>query len=387
MRSLLVGKDWLPNIAGGMNRYFHGETYALPTVGVSGEALVSALRDGQTAPLALHAMAAEGASLSERQRGARSYMRAAMRQDFDVVHAHFALYAYPWIRDMPSAMPLVYSFQGPFAAEVAAEAKGLRTKVRILAAKHIEKAVYRRADRMITLSEAFRDIAHTDYDVSPEKLRVIPGGVDRRPYLCAPESAEARERLGWPQDKTILFTVRRLARRMGLEGLIEAMTEVSRACPNTLLFIGGKGRIADELAARIRALGLDEHVRLLGFVADDVLPLAYAAANITVVPTVALEGFGLVTVESLASGTPVMGTPVGGTREILSALGETLLFKAATPAAMADKLIAAIEGRIALPDRESCRAFSARYDWEAVVPRLRVVFEEAIAARKRVRTP
>lgn len=378
MRVLLVGKDWFPNMAGGLNRYFYGETRALPSVGVNGVALVSSKRDGQTAPLALRAMASEGAALAERRNGARREVQAALREGVDVVNAHFALYAAPWLRDLPRSVPLVVLFHGPYAYELAAEGGGWRSRLKFLYARRMERAVYQRARRVITLSEAFRDIAHERYGVSKERLRVVPGGVDTAPYLAAPSRQEARERLGWPSDRPILLTVRRLARRMGLEGLIDAMDAARRAHPNVLLLIGGKGAIQDELKAQIEARGLSDHIRLLGFVADDELPLAYAAANLAVVPTVALEGFGLVTVEALASGTPVLGTPIGGTPEILRGLEPDLIFESAAPEALSDRLIAALSGKVRLPEREACRAYAARYDWEAVAPRLRAIFEEAL---------
>jgi glycosyltransferase involved in cell wall biosynthesis len=107
------------------------------------------------------------------------------------------------------------------------------------------------------------------------------------------------------------------------------------------------------------------------------LPLAYAAADLTIVPTVALEGFGLMTVESLAAGTPVMGTPIGGTPEILRGLDPDLVFADMTVEAIVEGISAALSGRLALPDRQDCRDYAARYDWSVVTPRIRAVFEEA----------
>lgn len=375
-QALLVGKDWFPNIAGGLNRYVYGEVHALPSVGVCGKTLVSSYRPGQSAPLDLIAMADEGASLSARWRGAREAVRRELHAGLDVIHAHFALYTYSWIRDLPREMPLVVHFHGPYALEVAAESRGWKGRLKVLQARIIERAVYRRANRVLTLSEAFRTIAYGEYHIPNDKLTIIPGGVETAPYLAAPERAEARTRLGWPDDRPILITVRRLARRMGLEGLIDAMESVRHDHPRALLLIGGKGVIADELKTRIEQRGLTDNVRLLGFVSDADLPLAYAAANVAVVPTVALEGFGLVTAEALASGTPVLGTAIGGTPEILRGLEPELIFSDTTSEALAAKISAALSGKIRLPEPAECRTYAARYDWSAVAPRLRAVFEE-----------
>src|SRR5262249_36911315 len=115
-----------------------------------------------------------------------------------------------------------------------------------------------------------------------------------------------------------------------------------------------------------------------GFIAAQNLPLAYAAADLSIVPTVALEGFGLITVESLLCGTPVLGTPVGGTQEILRGLDTGLLFEDSTPAAMADRIVTTLQERRSLPDRETCCTYARRYTWSEVLPRIRAVFDEAI---------
>ena len=335
------------------------------------------LRAGQSAPLTLRAMCDETGYSPRPRQGVRRIVREELQNGVEVVNAHFALYTYPWLKDLPAATPLVFNFQGPWADEMAAEKTGLKSRMRIAIARRMEQSVYRRVDRMITLSEAFRDVAHRRYEVPLDRVRVIPGAVNTRLYTRAPERRVARERLDWPQDRPILLAIRRLARRMGLENLIDVMRQVHRQHPTALLFIGGKGAIAEELQARIAQHGLSDHVRLLGFVPDEHLPLAYAAADLTLVPTVALEGFGLITVESLAAGTPVMGTPVGGTPEILRGLNPELIFAAPTVEAMTAGIHAALSGKVALPDRQDCRAYAARYDWNVVAPRLRAVFTEA----------
>jgi glycosyltransferase involved in cell wall biosynthesis len=98
-----------------------------------------------------------------------------------------------------------------------------------------------------------------------------------------------------------------------------------------------------------------------------------------VVPTVALEGFGLVTVESLASGTPVVVTPVGGLPEVVGDLAPDLILPDPSPAAIADRLAAILGGRLRLPDAEACRRYARdRFGWEVVARRTRQVYEEAL---------
>ena len=115
---------------------------------------------------------------------------------------------------------------------------------------------------------------------------------------------EARQILGWPRNRPIVLAVRRLTRRMGLVELIAAAQIIRRRVPDVLILIAGRGILAGELEAQIRAADMQDHVQMLGFLPDSKLPLAYRAADITVVPSLALEGFGLSAAESLAAGTP-----------------------------------------------------------------------------------
>ena len=151
-----------------------------------------------------------------------------------------------------------------------------------------------------------------DYGVRADRVRVVPGGVDAARYDRPRPTSEAKALLGWPQDRPVVVAVRRLAQRMGLDNLIRAMPEVTRRVPEALLMIAGRGPQRSELDAQVAALGLADNVRFLGFIADDDLPLVYRAADIAVMPSRELEGFGLTAVEALAAGTPVLVTPVGG---------------------------------------------------------------------------
>ncbi len=166
---------------------------------------------------------------------------------------------------------------------------------------------------------------------------------------------------------------------MGLEQLIEAMRGVRDAVPDALLLIAGQGPIGEEIDEQIRQLGLEHHVRRLGFVPDSDLPVAYRAADISVVPTQSLEGFGLIIAESLAAGTPALVTPIGGMPEVVRALDPALVLDDATPATIEAGLVRALREPASLPTVQACQAYArSRFDWSVVVQRLLAVYDEAI---------
>ena len=376
MRTLQLGLGWFGEQPGGLDRVYFELLRQLPEVGVEARGLVASSAtvaeqtDGQ-----VRAFAPANAPLWRRWRGVHREM-ASLTAEFhpQLVASHFALYTYPVLRQIK--VPLVVHFQGPWADEGAVE--GGRGASRIFK-RSIETAVYRRARRLICLSQAFATLLVERYGVDPARVRIVPGGVDAGRFEGVLDRAVARERLGWPQDRPIVFAVRRLVRRMGLEDLIEAMVEVRRRVPDVLLLIGGRGPLQGELTARIEQLGLTDHVRLLGYLSDEALPLAYRAADITVVPTVALEGFGLIAAESLAAGTPTLVTPVGGLPEVVRDLSANLVLPSTGPGALAEGLSAALRGDMALPDTDACRAFAReRYDWPSIAMQVRAVYEEAL---------
>ena len=126
---------------------------------------------------------------------------------------------------------------------------------------------------------------------------------------------------------------------MGLDRLLLAMQTVVEKIPHALLIIGGRGPLKDQLSALVERLALTKHVHMAGFIPEDQLPRYYQMADLFVLPTQELEGFGMVTLEALASGLPVLGTPVGGTNEILPGLDRRLVLSDSNPQTMAQGII------------------------------------------------
>jgi len=115
--------------------------------------------------------------------------------------------------------------------------------------------------------------------------------------------------------------------RMGLDNLILAIEQVIKTAPDIYLVVGGEGPLKDDLISMVKKLGVEKHIEFKGFISEDNLPEYYQMTDLFVLPTRELEGFGLVTLEALACGVPVLGTPVGGTKEIIGRFDPDFLFK------------------------------------------------------------
>ncbi|GKS58657.1 hypothetical protein YTPLAS18_21840 [Nitrospira sp.] len=199
-----------------------------------------------------------------------------------------------------------------------------------------EHYVISRCSRVIVLSEFMRDRVLRFHRIPNRRVWQIPGAADPERFQPAADRPRVRRELGLPQDRTILFTVRNLVPRMGLDLLIEAMVRLGEDGHDVMLVIGGEGPMRSALAEQIHRHGLTGRVHLTGFVPEEQLSRYYQAADLVVVPTAQLEGFGLVTVEALACGTPVLGTPIGALPEILRRIDPALVTDSADTESLAD---------------------------------------------------
>ena len=377
MKTLQIGLEWFPEQGGGLDRFYYDCTRYLPQAGVEVRGLVAGSEaiaketDGR-----VRAFAPPDVSTWKRWLGMRnSFRQLISQQEFDLIASHFAFYTFP-VLNLIGDRPLVFHFHGPWALESGVEAnKSLAIKVK----KWLEQTTFRRSQKFIVLSQTFRDILHREYQVPLEKIKIVPGGVDLLRFGIEISPPEARTKLGWEADRPIIFCVRRLVKRMGLENLVTAMVTVRSVYPDALLYIAGKGELTTTLQTQIAELELSNNVKLLGYVADEELPLCYRAANFSVIPTVALEGFGLIAIESLAAGTPVLGTPIGGIPEILRPFNSDLVFEGYQSQQLATGIIEALKGDRKLPSSQACIDYvKENYTWQAIAQKLKSVYQEAL---------
>lgn len=250
--------------------------------------------------------------------------------------------------------------------------------------KYVEKKVMNNCDWVVVLSEFTRNRLYRFYGITEKKIEIIPGGVDLERFYPAHDKVKIRKGLNLPGEKTILLTVRNLVPRMGLENLIIAIKEVVKMASDIYLVLGGEGPLKKDLIDLTSQLGVEDSIRFEGFIPEEELPAYYRMADLFVLPTLELEGFGLVTLEALASGVPVLGTPIGGTVEILKKLNPKLLFKDINSESIAELILdthrefqknPVSQGRLSI----QCRRFvEQNYSWKKNVDRLEDLFREIL---------
>ncbi len=235
-------------------------------------------------------------------------------------------------------VPTSYIFHSPWPMEFLANRfgesaltrlaeHGAGAKFQVQVRTHIERSALRRADRIVCLSESMREILQSVHPFLENRAFVCSGGVDHQRFRPMDERdrGHARTQFGAPAAGLLLCAVRRMIPRTGLDNLLRALAQLGNSLGPYQLVLPGLGPMRSELMEKTEKLGLNSSVSFPGYLSDDDLPRLYAACDLSIVPTRALEGFGLSTLESLVSETPVMATPVGGSVEILEKLDQRLL--------------------------------------------------------------
>lgn len=251
--------------------------------------------------------------------------------------------------------------------------------------RRFQTDVLRAADGIVVLSEYSRGHIETEFpSVDISKVVIIPSGVDTERFKPAADRDEVRADLGLERDALYLVTVRNLSPRMGLENLVDAMPQVLGAAVerelDVRLLVCGEGRLRRSLEEQISGLGLSDSVTLLGRISDEDLRRYYQASDLFVLPTAAMEGFGIVTVEALSANLPVVGTPAGATSEILAPIDQRLVTTDTSPEAIADGIISWFSRHE--QDRATSRyrdEVLGKYSWERVTERVERYYEEMVA--------
>ncbi len=239
----------------------------------------------------------------------------------------------------------------------------------------------RRADHILADSHSTARDLQEQWSVPPDRISVVQGAVDHerfRPVTDAVRLRDLRDHYGI-HDRPFIFALSSLQPRKNFVRLIEAynLARHDANIKHLLVIGGGKGWLYDEIFAKVRSLGLAEHVLFVGFVPEDDLPAFYSAADFFAYPSL-YEGFGLPIVESLACGTPVLTAD------------NSCLPEAGGPGALyvhAEDVEAIAQGIVRLCQdanlrqtlRQAGQAHAARFTWQRSAEQLWRAYEIALS--------
>jgi D-inositol-3-phosphate glycosyltransferase len=253
----------------------------------------------------------------------------------------------------------------------------------------VEKALVRECDRLLAPCAAEKDNLVHRYGALAERIAMVPGGVDFDIFRPL-DRAAARRQLGHDPDTFLMLTIGRLTPLKGQARVIEALTHLGNDERLRLMIVGGDGpRDPDQrrLQRQADATGSGSRVIFTGSLAHETLPVYYAAANAYVLAS-RYESFGLVGLEALACGRPVVASPVG----VMASLGHKkqpgLILTDGTPSALAAGLAAVRDGTVAWPP-ETIRDAVRDFGWEqaaaAALAAYRSVMSPPVAMKTKTR--
>jgi len=316
--------------------------------------------------------------LPEFQANLQAFM-ARDRAHYDVIRSHY------WTSGLVAEklksqlqIPHVITFHTLGAVKNRASGTAEEPELRIQA----EKEIVEHADCIVTSTEEGKNNLIHLYGGQPQKIRVIPAGVDLDLFHPA-DREEARRELALEEYRRVLLFSGRLQPFKGLDLLLHAMTYLPNHGTTRLLVVGGNAGKKDEMVkmnSLVNDLGIGSMVGFVGPVEHDRMPTFYNAADICVVPSYH-ESFGMVAVEALASGTPVLASRVGGLATIVRD-GETgYLFDERSPEVLATYLCLLMsENEIRKSMAQSARQSVEKYNWSATANSLFRLYRELTAA-------
>ncbi len=217
------------------------------------------------------------------------------------------------------------------------------------------------------------------YAASPEVITVIPCGVNLQIFQPIDKSI-ARQRLGFTSQNIVLF-VGRIEPLKGIANLLSAVAYLKEKGEIKLVVVGGDERSQSELeklVALCQELKIADSVQFVGTVNQDELPAYYCAADVCVVPSYN-ESFGLVALESLACGTPVVATRVGGVAEFIVQGKNGYIVENNHPRVLAEKIAAVFSPSFIHDDAMKIRASVVGFSWSAMTEQVIGEYHRALA--------
>ncbi|MFP4056674.1 MAG: glycosyltransferase family 4 protein [Candidatus Brocadiia bacterium] len=292
----------------------------------------------------------------------------------------------------------IYYFLAPLSEEHLLQVRGLleterRPMVRLMT--HLSAAYtarYRATQQRLAIlhsdatacpSEYSRELL---YEAVPRmrgrRVRLVPLGVDTSRFRPAEDRLALRQELGWAAHETVLFTARRLVPRTGVGHLVRAVGIASEHNPDLRLVVAGKGPLRGRLEGLARRAGA--RVDFVGLLSSEELIRHYQASDLFVLPSLDLEAFGLVILESMACGTPVLATNRCAMPELLRPLDERLLIPRDDAPAIADTLLGVGAQVAAEPGfRQRCRDYVvSNYSWDHTARGFEELARELIEKRR-----
>lgn len=361
--------------------YTRGRTCTAPEVHRLGEARVIRLPAGPTGFIPRTHLFQHLPAFAK----ALTAFAAAEGRTYDVLHTNYWLSGWVGLKlAKTEGIPLTHTFHSLGAIKYLTGGKIPANGQRRL---QVETDLLNHCDRIIATSPQEEADMRRHY-MGNRPIAVIPCGVDDGRFRPGDRQL-ARKAFALPTDRPLIAYAGRFDPRKGIATLVQAAARLRERQPLHLVFAGGFDPAAGDAVehTRIRLMieerGLGAHTTWLGSVSHERLPDVYRAADLTVVPSL-YEPFGLVAIEAMASGSPVVASRVGGLQHSVADGRTGLLVPPGSPEDLADacQLLLDDPAMCARMGSAASRRVAERFTWSAVAERLERHYGAMVAARR-----
>ncbi|MDF0591964.1 glycosyltransferase family 4 protein [Candidatus Methanocrinis natronophilus] len=290
-----------------------------------------------------------------------------MREKFDLVHTHLPT---PWSADVSGlaaalkGKPLVLTYYNDIVAE------GRARQIARLYNGTCLKLLLRRASKIIVIQPDYVDSSPHLREFR-DKIETIPVGVDLSRFRPTHEATDG-------ETLFFLSCLDRYHSYKGLDDLLEALVLVKEDYPEVKLLVGGSGELLDHYRGMTRDLCLEDNVEFLGFIPEDMLAKRYNRSDVFVLPSNSRsqEGFGMVALEAMACGKPVICTDIVGLAEDIEKRGAGLTVEPSNPKRLAVSIIHILKKGPELKEMGCAgrRLAVEKYGWRTVAERVEGVY-------------
>lgn len=282
-------------------------------------------------------------------------------ENFHIIHGHDWLVAY-------AARALKHAYRIPLVATIHATEYGRNYGLHNKTQKHISDVEWwlgYEAWRVICCSHYMVGELKHVFQIPDDKLVVIPNGVDIKNFVQKNNSISRNDYAA--ADEKIVFFVGRLVREKGVQVLLDAVPMVLNRMPNTKFIIAGKGPHLNELQNKAIRMGVGHRIYFTGYVDDYTRNTLYSWADVAVFPSL-YEPFGIVALEGMAAGVPVVVSDVGGLSEIINHNFDGLKAYPGNPRSLADMILHVLQNpQVAGQLRENAYQKLKRYfNWHDI---------------------
>lgn len=294
---------------------------------------------------------------------------------FDVIHAHDWLAAY-------AGKTLKHGLGAPLVATIHATEYGRNNGLHNDLQRYISSCEWwltYEAWRVICCSRYMEEEVRRVFQTPADKIIVVPNGVDSpRTAADAAKDAAFRARFAAPEEELVFF-LGRLVHEKGVHVLLDAAPRILRHRPGTRFVIAGEGPLRTDLEARARALGIAERVVFYGYADDEDRDRFLRGAQAAVFPSL-YEPFGIVSLEAMAAGTPVVVSRTGGFAEIVEHGVTGLHAEPGDVESLADAVLTVLSNpRLAEKlRRRALREVRERFSWAGIAAQTVVVYEDVL---------